>query len=104
VILGKATWHMRSGYNDADWLDWCQSHMPWLSAEFLRRVDGGEPVRPFFGSWFELRGRKQCGYFLGTQLIKELEERMDLREIALLDDWGTQFRNLLERRTPLGAR
>ena len=98
TILGKETWHMRSGDNDDDdGLDWCRPHMPWLSAEFLRRVDAGESVRPFFGSWLELRGRKQCGYFLGHELIRELEGCMDLREIALLEDVDTRFRSLVEQ-------
>ena len=33
-----------------------------LTAEFLRTVDAGEPVSPFFGSWLEICGKSQTGY------------------------------------------
>ena len=96
VILGEDTWHMALGAKD-DWLDWCQTHKGWLAAEFLRVVDEGESVRPFFGSWFEVRGRKQCGYFLGHEVIKRLEESASLSEIALLSDFETSLRHELEK-------
>jgi hypothetical protein len=86
VILGKPSWHVKSGICSEDWLSWCQKHESWLAAEYLRRVDQGESVRAFFGSWFELQGRKQCGYFLGHELIKRLGASMSLKELALLDD------------------
>lgn len=95
LILGQDTWHMNS--EGGDWLDWCQDHRSWLAAEFLRVVGEGESVRPFFGSWFDLRGRKQCGYFLGHELIKQLETRMSMREIALLDDEEARLRHELEK-------
>lgn len=102
VILGEDTWHMALGAKD-DWLDWCQAHKGWLAAEFLRVVDEGEPVRPFFGSWFEVRGRKQCGYFLGHEAIKRLEESAGLSEIALLSDIEASLRPELERLADTGA-
>ncbi|MCL0080513.1 hypothetical protein M1O18_06415 [Dehalococcoidia bacterium] len=97
VILGKDTWHESIGINGDDWLDWCQDHKSWLATEFLRLVDAGESVHPFFGSWFDICGRKQCGYFLGHELIKELEASISLKEIALLDDVEEQLRHILER-------
>jgi hypothetical protein len=97
VTLGAETWHMArgSGYA-ADWLDWCRENLSWLAAEYLRRVDAGEDVRPFFGSWFEIQGRKQCGYFLGHELVKRLEASMSLQEIAVLEDIERQVRLHLE--------
>jgi hypothetical protein len=96
VVLGKESWHMVSDVYGKDWLEWCQKRKRWLAAEFLRRVDAGESVRPFFGSWFDIEGRKQCGYYLGHELIKVLEEIMDLQEIALLDSEDTRILGVLE--------
>ena len=67
-----------------------------LAAELLRMVDAGESARPFFGSWYDIRGRKQCGYFLGHELIRELEAGMNMRAIALLDDVEKRFRPILQ--------
>ena len=71
------------------------SRTRWLAAEFLRRVDQGEDMRPFFGSWFDLRGKKQTGYFLGHELIARLQQRMSLRDVALLTDIESHLRPLL---------
>lgn len=51
----------------------------------------------FFGSWFDIRGRKQCGCFLGHELIKELEAGVSLREVALLDDPEEPLRYILRQ-------
>ncbi len=103
VILGQNTWHQASGINEDDWLDWCQNHKGWLAVEFLRRGDAGESVRPFFGSWFDISGRKQCGYFLGHELVKELEASATLKEISLLDDTEARCRPILQQFAGRGA-
>jgi hypothetical protein len=95
VILGQDTWHQATGVNNDVWLDWCQEHKGWLAARFLAAVDADEPVRPFFGSWHDIRGRRQCGYFLGHELIMELEASASLKEIALLGGIEEQFRRVL---------
>jgi hypothetical protein len=87
---------MATTTDDGDWLDWCEEHKGWLAAEFLRAVDGGESVRPFFGSWLDIGGRKQCGYFLGHELIRQLEVDMNLKEIALLGSVDSKLRAELE--------
>jgi hypothetical protein len=66
-------------------------------------VDAGESVRPFFGSWYDSRGRKQRGYFLAHELIRELEAGMRLREIALLDDVEKRSRPILQEIARRGA-
>jgi hypothetical protein len=53
-------------------------------------------VRPFFGSWYELQGWKQTGYYLGRRVIERLETGLDLREIALLAGIEPLLRNELE--------
>lgn len=99
LILGEETWHMNSAVDGEDWLVWCHDHRGWLAAEFLRTVDSGASVRPFFGSWFDIRGRKQCGYYLGHELIRRLETTMALNQIALLDVDDPRFRLELARLT-----
>jgi hypothetical protein len=60
-------------------------------------VDTGKPVSSFFGSWLEICGKSETGYFLGYEVIKELEKRLCLKEIALLENVEVYFRPVLER-------
>jgi len=69
-----------------DWVSWCAQEKSWLAREFLRVVEAGEDVRPFFGSWYAIRGYKQTGYFLGCEAVRQLEAQKTLQEIALLED------------------
>ncbi len=94
LILGQDTWHMKEGRDD-DWLAWCQAHRAELAAEYLRSVDQGMPVRPFFGSWYDVKGHRQTGYYLGHELIRELEKSLELRQIALLDSQDPTLRDAL---------
>jgi len=80
VILGKETWHMKSG---TEWLRWCEQHKGWLANEFLRRLERHSAVNDFFGSCFNIQGKKQTGYFLGHAFISNLEKTNGLKEIAL---------------------
>ena len=95
VILDRSSWHMRCSSTEGQWKDWCEQNIGWLAAEFLRRVDQDEDMRPFFGSWFDLRGQKQTGYFLGHELIAAMQKQISLQEIALLTDVEGHLRPLL---------
>jgi hypothetical protein len=95
ILLSKDSWHMALGISHHNWLRWCQENKRWLAAEFLRRVEAGEDVHPFFGSWFELRSQKQSGYFLGHELVKRLEAHKTLEEIAVLDKIDEHFNQLV---------
>lgn len=86
VILGHNSWHEMTGAYGAEWLPWCREHCGWLAAEFLRRVEAGEDTRPFFGSWLDVQGVKQTGYFLGHELVCALEAEHSLQEIACFDE------------------
>jgi hypothetical protein len=97
VLLGEDSWHMASGTGYQRWPEWCQENKRWLAAEFSRRAGSGEDIRPFFGSWFNLRGQKQTGYFLGHELVKKMEDRMTLAEIAVLDDFELQLMPLIAK-------
>ena len=96
LILGTNTWHMALGA-ERDWLPWCRANRRWLAAEYLRLAEEGGSVRPFFGSWFDVQGQSQTGYYLGHELISDLESRMDLREIALMDGGDPRLRASLRK-------
>jgi hypothetical protein len=94
-VLGKESWHMALGTGYHNWLDWCRENKSWLESEFLRRVKSGEDIRPFFGSWFDVQGQKQSGYFLGHELVRTLENSQSLEEIALIDKIDDIFEQLV---------
>jgi hypothetical protein len=94
VLLGEDSWHMASGTGYQGWPEWCRENKSWLAAEFLKRAGSGEDIRPFFGSWLNLRGQRQTGYFLGHELVKKLGEHKTLAEIAVLDDFDSQMKQL----------
>jgi len=95
LLLGSENWHQ--AVNCEGWLEWCRAHRAWLAAEFLRTVETGQPVWAFFGSWFEIEGMKETGYFLGYEVVRELAKRLDVRAIALLEDVEGHLRPILEQ-------
>ena len=82
IILRKETWHMAQ---NKEWLPWCQQNRSLLAKEFLKRLKKQAPINDFFGSWFNIQGKGQTGYFLGHAFIRELEKTGSLKEIALLN-------------------
>lgn len=95
IMQGTASWHQAS--TDDEWLTWCQHHRGWLADEFLKTVEAGKPVNRFFGSWYEIQGKSETGYFLGHEAIQALESEYNLKQIALLDDIETRFKAILEQ-------
>jgi len=94
--LGCESWHMAAGLGE-DWLDWCRRGEVMLAGEFLRVVETGESLRPFFGSWYDIQGYKQSGYYLGHEVVKMAIEERGLRETAILVDYEDIIRQMLER-------
>lgn len=82
VVLRKETWHMA---RNNEWLSWCQQNSSLLVKEFMKRLKKQAAVNDFFGSWFNIQGKSQTGYFLGYVFICELEKTRSLKEIALLN-------------------
>jgi len=101
LILEGDSWHMARRIEG--WQGWCEANEGWLAAEFLRTVDEGESLRPFFGSWYDIRGWKQTGYYLGHRVIRRLEASMDLHEIALWDEFEPLLRNELDHLAAAGG-
>ncbi|MDF1501291.1 MAG: hypothetical protein P1P76_12580, partial [Anaerolineales bacterium] len=60
-------------------------------------------VRDFFGSWFQIEGRSQTGYYLGHEIIRRLEKSNSLEEIAGLDDIELRILQTTEEIAGLGA-
>lgn len=80
AILGGAG-HLAQ---DGEWLAWCATQHSVLAAEFLRRVETGESVREFFGSWCAVHEHSQAGYYLGRELVRCLGQGRALRDVACL--------------------
>jgi hypothetical protein len=95
IIAGGESWHMAA--QSKDWLSWCEQEKQWLAREFVRVVEEGGDIRVFFGSWFEVRGYKQTGYFLGCEAIRLLEARMTLGGIAVIENVEEVFSDCMAK-------
>ncbi len=95
LVLGGESFHQAP---DPEWTKRSREGLPGIAKEYLARLDGGD-VREFFGSWFDFRGIKYSGYFLGYRLIRCLEERESLQAIAALSREGIEreVRSFLRR-------
>ncbi|MHB1356410.1 MAG: hypothetical protein ACYCZF_10590 [Anaerolineae bacterium] len=80
-MLHRPSWHMQ--VNQQDWLAWCSGNRSWLAQEYLRCASAGGSMQPFFGSWYELQGYRQTGYYLGHELVSLWRMDNTLRQIAL---------------------
>ena len=89
----------RQENRDDGWLTWCRQNKSRLASRFLQAAEEGQPVNPFFGSWLEIEGHSETGYFLGHELIQALVEGMSFQEIARLDDFEKYSRTILEEMT-----
>ncbi len=101
-ILDTEFGHQANRDMPGDWLGWCRDHLAWLAGEFLRTVDSGSSVQAFFGSWYEICGRSETGYFLGHEVIKELAHQPGLKEVALLENVEAAVRPVLENMAKRG--
>ena len=70
-----------------NWVKWCKSHLSYLAHKFLDEGDDNntEMHRNFFGSWFDIKGNKQTGYYLGHEIVKFWEKEEDFKEIGMLE-------------------
>lgn len=84
LIAGEESWHMAAQHGD--WLRWCTQEKRTLAREFLRVIEEEGDIRVFFGSWFNLYGYQQTGYYLGHEAVRQLETQMSLQDIALMED------------------
>ncbi|MBN1285456.1 MAG: hypothetical protein JXB47_08660 [Anaerolineae bacterium] len=82
-VAGAALWREQA-YHEGAWLAWCRANQARLATHFLRAVERDEPVNRFFGSWRQVDGHSQTGYFLGYEMMRRWQETRSLKEIALL--------------------
>ncbi len=82
VTLGSETWGCAS---QDGWLEWCLSHEASLAEKYLQSLEDKTAWKRFFGSWFDVDGWKQTGYFLGCRFVQHLTHSHTLREVAALD-------------------
>ena len=74
---------------------WFGKNKRWLAREFLKRLENNGDFRPFFGSWYRIRGHSQTGYFIGSEIVKRLEESFSLKEIAGLNQINQRMKRRL---------
>ena len=95
-VLITGTWHETKGNVSQDWLKACRENKSILAEEFLSRVNQGQEFRDFFGSWYDVAGIPQAGYFLGSQIMRPLIEQEGAEQTALLVDLEAALRPALE--------
>lgn len=81
-ILEPRSFALRTG--KGDWLPWCERRRAWLAAKFLRDVKARRAIRPFFGSWYNINGYIETGYYLGSEMIRDWTRKVPLRALATL--------------------
>ena len=97
IIFERDSWH-EAGNPKNEWIAWYTDKRAFLAGEFLRYVAEGKDIQPFFGSRYDMDGYSQCGYFLGHEAIRALEEAgMSMDEIAILEDPQRHLRKVLEK-------
>ncbi|MCL5731175.1 MAG: hypothetical protein M1605_03540 [Candidatus Thermoplasmatota archaeon] len=79
-LLTPEIWHQSLG--QPGWNRWCEEHIQYLSSLFLEDVESGSETTRFFGSWYDIDGWKETGYFLGYMVMKQLE--LPLYDLACL--------------------
>lgn len=87
-IEGSDAFRIRTG--DPRWLPWCESHRRWLATKFLEDVKARRSVRPFFGSWYNIKGHIQTGYYLGAEVIREWRRSWSFESCAVVPEMAVR--------------
>lgn len=82
IALGAERWHQSAGQHG--WLEWCSRNIKRLSRIFLEDMKSSKGTQRFFGSWYDLEGWKETGYFLGGTIMRMLN--LPLENAALLTE------------------
>lgn len=99
LILKRESWHMND--SNLDWISWCKSNISIIASEYFNITNSinKNETSKFFGSWYNFKGHSQTGYFLGHEVITELEKEQDLEKIAKLsiNEINTLIPQILEK-------
>lgn len=95
VLQENGNSHIATDSNGRKWSEWCQKNSQWLASEFLKRLERKGDLRPFFGSWYQLRGHSQTGYFMGSEIIKKWESSYSPERIATLDNISKRIKRMV---------
>jgi len=80
IVGGRLGDRSRDGRED--WLVWCQRNRARLAKLLLKALASHRSIRRFFGSWYDVDGYIETGYFLGSEVIHDWESHSSLRDIA----------------------
>jgi len=72
----------RSPSSHPSWSAWCRRNRARLAARFLSATRRHGSVDRFFGSWWNIDGYVETGYFLGAAVVEDWERGASLREIS----------------------
>lgn len=81
-VLGMDSWHMTR--SQPGWRSWCTANLQALARGYWEAAVSHQPVRDYFGSWFELQGWRQTGYYLGHEVFRQWEQECGLHALAVL--------------------
>jgi len=82
-IIGSENWRIAP---KKEWVNWCRRNLGFLAKLYMEYAEKNKAVNVFYGTFFNIKGYLQTGYYLGHELIKYLERKysLNLRIIANL--------------------
>ncbi|WP_069650112.1 hypothetical protein [Caloranaerobacter ferrireducens] len=68
-----------------EWLKKCNDKKNDLKKLYEQALKEEEGTKRFFGDWFKILGVSDAGYFLGAELIKKLDQKYSIKDLAQLN-------------------
>ncbi len=82
IILEEDNWHMKKIADG--WQEYCEANLGDLAGKYLEWIEEGKNTNKFFGNWYDIDGYSMVGYFLGHEVIKQIQKRYELKKISSL--------------------
>ena len=93
LSISSESWHQ--AMEQPRWVEWCEDHLSYLAKLFLSEVEAGGETKRFFGSWFDVDGWKETGYYLGERVVNLLELPFNDLACLSLEDVGILMKKCL---------